>query len=452
MSADSYRYTISPSPEDTRDDTMMYTLGTWLRRRGLALPTSNVDDRNIRSLYHEVFWAGIANAVVTFNGVFAVRLGASDALIGAMTSIPPLIVALVTLPAGQWLERRGRQLPLILSTIFLYRLGFLLIALMPFVFVEHRAWIFVGIVLLMTIPTPVFGVGFSSLLADVVPERRRAAVVGWRNIILVAVTAVVTFVAGRGLDAFAFPINYQGLYFISFVTAMIALFWLSRIEAHEPHARKRPDGSPPARLSLASTRALLASHPGYPRIILDTLIYGIGPWMVAPLYTIFYVRTLGASNSWIGLLTTITSLSGIAGYYLWQKGITRWGDRRVLAWTMIVCALYPGLVGLSPSLTPILVIGAIYGLIVPGLNLSHFNTLLKVCPVDRRPSALALYTMIMNVGAFVSPLIAVALADLVGLRPMLIVGTCFWMAGALLFLFHPPEFGPGTQTPSEPIA
>ena len=81
--------------------------------------------------------------------------------------------------------------------------------------------------------------------------------------------------------------------------------------------------------------------------------------MVAPLYTIFYVRTLGASNSWIGLLTTITSLTGIAGYYLWQKGIARWGDRRVLAWTMIVCALYPGLVGLSPSLTSILVIGAV---------------------------------------------------------------------------------------------
>jgi MFS family permease len=209
--------------------------------------------------------------------------------------------------------------------------------------------------------------------------------------------------------------------------------------------RKKPEGAAHSSLTWSGTRALLASHPGYPRIILDTLVYGIGPWMVAPLYTIFYVRTLGASNSWIGLLTTITSLAGIAGYYLWQKGIARWGDRRVLAGTMIVCALYPGLVGLSPSLTPILVIGAIYGLVVPGLNLSHFNTLLKVCPADRRPSALALYTMIMNVGAFVSPLVAVALADLIGVRTMLVVGTFFWMAGALLFLFHPPEFGPKQQ-------
>jgi len=431
---------------------MLTAFGNWLQRRGLALPTSNVDDRNIRFLYHEVFWAGIANAVVTFNGVFAVRLGASDALIGALTSIPPLIVALVTLPAGQWLERRARQLPLILGTIVLYRLGFLLIALMPFVVVDRRALVFVGIVLLMTIPTPVFGVGFSSLLADIVPERRRAAVVGWRNIILVAVTAVVTFLAGRGLDAVAFPLNYQGLYLISFVAALAALFWLSRIEAPEAPPRRKPDGSPRSSLTWSGTRALLASNPGYPRIIVDTLVYGIGPWMVAPLYTIFYVRTLGASNSWIGLLTTITSLSGIAGYFLWQKGIARWGDRRVLAWTMVICALYPGLVGLSPSLTPILALGAIYGLVVPGLNLSHFNTLLKVCPVDRRPSALALYTMIMNVGAFVSPLVAVALADQIGVRTMLGIGSVFWMAGGLLFTFNPPDIGLAPQAPpAEPV-
>lgn len=420
---------------------MLATFRSWLRRRGLVLPASKVDDRNVRSLYHEVFWSGIANAVAAFNGVFAVRLGASDVLIGVMTSIPPLIVALITLPAGQWLERRTRQLPLILSTILLYRLGFLLIALMPFIVMEGRALAFVGIILLMTIPTPVFGVGFNSLLADVVPERRRATVVGWRNIILVAVTAVVTFLAGRGLDVITFPLNYQGFYLLSFLAALVALFWLSRLEVPEAPLRKKPDGTPRSSLTWSGTRELLASHPGYPRIILNTLVYGIGPWMVAPLYTIFYVRTLGASNSWIGLLTTITSLSGIAGYYLWQKGITRWGDRRVLAWTMIICALYPGLAGLSPSLTPILVLGAIYGLIVPGLNLSHFNTLLKVCPADRRPSALALYTMIMNVGAFISPLIAVALADLAGVRTMLGIGTLFWITGGLLFLFNPPDIG-----------
>ena len=194
-----------------------------------------------------------------------------------MTSIPPLIVALLTIPAGHWLERRARRLPLILSTILLYRLGFLLMALMPFVFVGNRALVFVGIILLMTIPTPVFGVGFSSLLADVVPERRRAAVVGWRNIILVAVTAVITILAGRGLDAFAFPLNFQGLYLISFVAALVALSWLARPEVPDTAPRKKPDGAAHSSLTWSGTRALLASHPGYPRIILDTLVYGIGP-------------------------------------------------------------------------------------------------------------------------------------------------------------------------------
>ena len=43
----------------------------------------------------------------------------------------------------------------------------------------------------------------------------------------------------------------------------------------------------------------------------------------------------------------------------------------------------PLLVGLTPSLPLILVFGVINGLIVPGVNLSHFNTLLKMAVVAR---------------------------------------------------------------------
>jgi hypothetical protein len=47
--------------------------------------------------------------------------------------------------------------------------------------------------------------------------------------------------------------------------------------------------------------------------------------------------------------------------------------------------------------------------------------------------------MVMNVGAFVSPLVSVALANLIGIRPALFVGAAFWLAGGLLFLFRPPQ-------------
>ena len=56
-------------------------------------------------------------------------------------------------------------------------------------------------------------------------------------------------------------------------------------------------------------------------------------------------------------------------------------------------------------------IGVVYGLVVPGLGLSHFPTFIRVCPADRRPTFIALYTVIMNAGAAVAPAEAHAAAS-----------------------------------------
>lgn len=407
---------------------------------------------NIRYMYLEIFWAGIFNGVVAFNSVFAVRLGASNALIGLLTSVPSLVVALLTLPAGQLLERRRPILPLFISTLFLYRLGYLAVALMPFIVTQNRSIVFVILIMLFTVPTPVSSVGFNTMFAEIVPERRRAEVVAWRNIILGAVVSVVGFIAGQALDAFTFPMNYQGLYFVGFASSMVSLFLLTKLRVPDEPRRPITRGSKaPGGITLPGIKALLGANIGYPRIVLNTLIYGIGTWMVSPLLAIFYIRTLGASNSWIGSLSSIINLTGMLGYFLWQKWLPRWGERRILAWTVIVSGFYPALVGLSPALTPILFLGALYGLVTPGLNLAHFNTLLKVCPADRRPSALALYTTVMNVGAFVSPLVSVAMASFLDIRIVLVLGSLFWVGGGIMFLVRSPQPDqPPALTPVSP--
>jgi MFS family permease len=105
----------------------------------------------------------------------------------------------------------------------------------------------------------------------------------------------------------------------------------------------------------------------------------------------------------------------------------------MLKWAISGIGLYPILVGLTPDLTPILVWTALNGLVAPGINLSHFSMLLKVCPDAERPAYLGLYTSVMNVGAFVMPLLGVYLADIFGLAPVLVVGGVVCLAGSSLF-------------------
>lgn len=420
----------------------------WLQRG------SSQEARTIRLLYIEIFGAGVYNAIITFNGVYALRLGASNQLIGWLSSVPSLVVALFTLVAGQQVERSQNRLALVSRTVLIYRLGFLVIALMPFVVQEGRALVLVAIIILMAVPLPFINVGFNTVFADLVPTQRRSEVVSWRNIILGGTITMVAFLAGRGLDALPFPQNYQLLYFIAFLGGLQSQYFFQKIQL--PGAPPSTDAppKPPPRLSWTAARRLFQDHPGFLRITVNTFVYGIGPWMVTPLFAIYYVRELGASNSWVGALTGIINLTGILGYYLGRKVVKRWGERPVLAWSTILAGLYPGLITLAPILDPILVMGGLYGIANSGLNLSHYSTLLRVIPEGQRPMGLAFYNLIMFSGAFVAPVVSVALADVVGVRTMLIVGAAFWVTGGIMHLLRPAEAPPPLQAvepPSQPV-
>ena len=404
------------------------------RRRG-----SGQEARTVRLLYIEIFGAGVYNAVITFNSVYALRLGASNQLIGWLSSVPSLVVALFTLVAGQQVERSRDRLGLVARTVLVYRLGFLAIALMPWVVQEGRALALVALIILMAVPLPFINVGFNTVFAELVPTQRRSEVVSWRNIILGATITSTAFLGGRALDALPFPQNYQLLYFVAFLGGLQSQYFFQQI--------RPPDGPPPAdtppkpppRLSWTAARRLFQDHPRFLRITLNTVVYGTGLWMVTPLFSIYYVRELGASNAWVGELTSLINLTGIVGFYLGRKVVRRWGERPVLAWGTITAGLYPGLITLSPALGPILVLGALFGVANSALNLSHYSTLLKVIPEGQRPMGLAFYNLIMFSGAFVAPLLAVALADVVGVRIMLLAGAVFWVAGGLLHLLRPAD-------------
>lgn len=412
-------------------------LQRWLPRP-LRRPTDDdLDAWNAHYLYIEIAWIGIAIATLSFNSVFAVRLGASDFLVGMVSALPPLIAALFTLPSARWLEGQRNLMPALVKSIIGYRLGLLAIALMPFVVHNQQALALVVIIGLMNIALGPITIAFNAIFAAVVPEGRRAEVVAWRNILLAAVVTTTSLVAGRALDLIPFPLGYQLFYLTGFLTGLVSLYYVRRVkvpdETPRPKTAERPSISPRAAWQT------LRDSPGLKRMTGNTLPHALGLWMAAPLYSLLYVREMGASNTWVGAQAAIVSLTGMVGYFFVQRWVRRYGTRRVLSWSMLLSGFFPLLVGLSPSLELILMLSALYGLAFSSLTLSHYNTLLKSLPEERRPLALAVYTMLVQFCAFLSPLVGVAAANLVGVRPMLVVAGVLWIASGLLFFRRPPE-------------
>ena len=322
-------------------------------------------------------------------------------------------------------------------SLALTRVGYLLVAIIPWLGLSQPGSAVVWTLILFTAPAAVFGVGWNSMMADVVPERQRARLFAARNIILAVVVTGGTFIASRWLAAAAFPINYQLVYLIGFVGSMISTFYITRMRVPDSVVQPAATRSLSLKERVAGARDAFRQQPDFARIVGSTLAHGLGLWMIGPIYVLYYVRQLGASDGWIGTNATIASLTPVLGYAIWQRVVARRGENWVLIRTISVIGFYPILVGLTPNLTVILLWTALQGLIAPGVNLGHFPMLLKVCPAEARPLYLGIFTTIMNIGAFIMPLIGVWLSDRVGFAPVLIAGGVLCLIGSSLFRWWP---------------
>ncbi len=409
-------------------------------RKRTATTLQGTVDYNIWYLYVEVFWAAMLSAAASFNATYAVRLGASNTMIGWLSSVPAVLAACLFVPSARFLERKRQRAPWIWGSLFIARLGYGLLAVLPWLSTTHRAEAVVMLLIIINIPSTFFAAGFNPLLADVVPERDRARVFANRNIIAGSTVAVLTFLAGRWLEAAGdipwagFPANFQLVYFVGFLASLVSSAYLLKIKVPESKVIERPARP---KLLPRHVHTLLAQNRGFVRITFNTLVFNFGEWLLSPLYIIFFLRHLNATDGWVGLNSTLANMGVIIGYALWQRLIYRWGDSRTLLRTIPFSASYAFLVGLFPNLTAILMFGILINIINPGVNLSHFNILLKLCPEERRASYIAFFSSVMNVGAFIAPMIGVTLSKVLDIRMVLLIGGSIRLIGALLFHLLP---------------
>jgi len=403
-----------------------------------------VEEQNKRNLYLDVTWFSVLSGITsTFVSVFAIRLGASNTLVGLLVSLPALINIFWLIPSARIIERRRRRLPIIVLAGFLQRLGYLLIALMPFVFRVYRPEALVGLVALITFPTAIASLAFTSLIAEVVPADKRAQVISIRSVLASIVSTVTVLISGKLLDLLLFPYNYQILFGVGFAASLVGLYYLSRIKVADAIvAEQQPQRkSPPLTTRLRRSARQLVNQRDFVRFSASAFVFQWGLYLPSALYAIYRIKYLGASDTWIGLLSMAHSAVTIVAYFYWGKVIRRKGSRLVLLISSLGAVLYPVLTGLSPRIELLLLASVVGGIFGAGFSLSFFNTLLEVCPQERRPSYVALHTTLINVAAFLSPLLGASLASRLDIRIVFFIAGAVRLVGAGFFY----QFGKETS-------
>ena len=116
--------------------------------------------------------------------------------------------------------------------------------------------------------------------------------------------------------------------------------------------------------------------------------------------------------------------------------------RGLLTGTIGIC-FYPLSMGLTRSIPPMILVTLISGVFSPAFNLGLFNALLEVAPAERRATYVAIFNTMINLTAFVAPLVSAALAGVIGTRvALLLAGGLRFMGLAVFYsLLRDPQSG-----------
>ncbi|MFN2157109.1 MAG: hypothetical protein ACK2UX_17885, partial [Anaerolineae bacterium] len=154
-----------------------------------------MQDRNIRYLVIDTAWQGLMmGGAYTFISIFVVRLGASSLMVSLLTSLPAILMVLFSIPAAQVVQRQ-RDLVRFTNTVRIFHRGaILLIALLPFLVHGHLMEAAIAIWVLNTIALAFLDSAWTTVVADIIPARRRASVIGGRWALLCLVTAMAVAV------------------------------------------------------------------------------------------------------------------------------------------------------------------------------------------------------------------------------------------------------------------
>lgn len=410
-------------------------------KNDLMTQGSDLLEQNIRlNVYHGIIANIALNMVNPFVGIFAVRLGATNYQIGLVSSAPALVGLLSMIPGGKFIDSRIDRKRWCAIFMLMHRLFYLLLAAIPFFTPDKRAGVLVLTLALMNLPGSIANVSWQGFISRVVPHKRRASAFAKRSLAMNVAGTVAVLISGRVLDILTYPMGYQLVFAAAFAFALTEI-WVFK------HLQELPDAAEGALAVEISVPAFLS---GLPRAIIDDLreivtrprfvrfvltsIFFYFAWQVAwPLFTLYQVRELGATNLWVSILNLSNTGGSLVGYGFWSKHMERNGSLKTLFISTLGIFIVPVVYAFSRSLYTIAFFNILTGAIFSGVMLSLFNSLLDMTPDERKTTYIAYYNTAITASTIFAPMAGVALLNFMNYRWAFLTTGALRLAGSLAF-------------------
>lgn len=395
--------------------------------------------RNVALLYGEIAFIGILNGTIgTYLGVFAIRLGASNSLIGLISSLPALITVLFMYPSSQLINLWRDKIEINKWTFLFTRFFYLPLAFVPYF--PQPALMILIIVTLLAIPATSANIAFNVMFIELIPSYLRSTILSNRNMLLMFIQTLTSTLVGYLLDKTRFPINFQIVMFLGFLASMASLYLLSLLKP----IRKIPSDKRSVinwkKIFLSIGRQfkdifiILTEDQSFRTFQLATFIFHLGLYIPMPLFSIRMVRELHFSNFIIGLTSTSSGLVMALSYLFWNRQGRKLGVRKALFWSNLGIAIYPFIFSLFKSPYEIITLSGVGGFFSAGFSIFMYMALLLFLPDDKKAEYIAINGIIANISLSIGPIIGTQLSNITGTTPVFLIGTVIRSIGTYLYL------------------
>jgi len=386
---------------------------------------------------------------------YALLLGASNKIIGFLTSIPQIASAIIQLFSLRILGGKVSRKKLSFWGALLQAIFWLpIISLEFFYFVLNKRGPMIPIALIgfytiLVAAGSIFAPAWSSWMKDLVDEKTRGSYFGKRNRIVGFASLSSMVVAGYLLDVFKKINAYSGfllIFSIAMISRFISAFLLK--QQHEP-----PFKSHKSYYFTLWEFIRIMPQSNFGRFTAFVNLFTFSVSIASPFFAVYMLKYLKLSYLQFTLVNFASSIASLLSMPLWGKLGDRYGNLKIVKTTSSLIPLVPAMWALTTFVKSnfvffiLLLIELYSGFLWAGYNLSSSNFVYDAVTRQKLPICVTYYNILNAVMTFIGATIGGFLASYNILRnisagniiQVFIISAIFRFLSAIIILPHVKE-------------
>ena len=355
-------------------------------------------DRSLRhSIRDGVAYSVMSGAGETYFSAFALFFKASTAQIGLLASLP-LLVSSAAQFFSAWLSHRTpSRKRVILSGAVVQALIWLPLITLPILFPNWAVPMLIACIIVYHASGNFVVPYWSSLMSDLVPERRRDRYFA-RRTRRTSITAFVALITG-GVILHLFKqadlalYGFISIFCIAAVGRCVSIYHLGKLHEPESHAAV-------LEIAFSGHWWQQLKDSGFLRFSIFFTFMQAAVAVASPFFAVYMLRDLHFSYVQFMSTSAASVLMQFLALNYWGRLSDVFGNRLILSITGFLIPVIPVLWLFSINFWYLVTIQLLSGLVWAGFNLSAGNFMYDLIPAPKRATYLAMHNILTNIGIF----------------------------------------------------